>query len=111
MKVEPLNAILDPQYFVRTVHGCVLAVLRARSEVNERRSADNSGFRCSHRGPFFTQHRDACLSGGHLVESTRGAVISFDLREKLASLRMVKLEREMTSSSFCVVRPMYCYNG
>lgn len=51
MKVEPLNAILDPQYFVRAVHGCVLAVLRARSEVNERRSADNSGFRCSNRRP------------------------------------------------------------
>lgn len=51
MKVEPLNAILDPQYFVRAVHGCVLAVLQARSEANERRSADNSGFRYSHRGP------------------------------------------------------------
>ncbi|BDA47562.1 hypothetical protein COCOBI_10-4100 [Coccomyxa sp. Obi] len=47
MKVEPLNAILDPQYFVRAVHGCVLAVLRARSEVNEQRSTDNSGFSAS----------------------------------------------------------------
>ncbi len=46
MKVEPLNAILDPQYFVRAVHGCVLAVLRARSEMSEQHSADNSGFRC-----------------------------------------------------------------
>ena len=46
VKVEPLNAILDPQYFVRAVHGCVLAVLRARSEMNEQHSADNSGFRC-----------------------------------------------------------------
>ncbi len=31
-KVEPLNAILDPQYFVRAVHGCVMAVLRERSQ-------------------------------------------------------------------------------
>ncbi|KAK9905768.1 hypothetical protein WJX75_005992 [Coccomyxa subellipsoidea] len=44
VKVEPLNAILDPQYFVRAVHGCVLAVLRARSEKHEQHSADNSGF-------------------------------------------------------------------
>ncbi|EIE23647.1 hypothetical protein COCSUDRAFT_66025 [Coccomyxa subellipsoidea C-169] len=44
VKVEPLNAILDPQYFVRAVHGCVLAVLRARSEMSEQHSADNSGF-------------------------------------------------------------------
>ena len=47
VKVEPLNAILDPQYFVRAVHGCVLAVLRARSEKHEQHSADNSGFRYS----------------------------------------------------------------
>lgn len=47
LKVEPLNAILDPQYFVRAVHGCVLAVLRARSEQSEQRAADNAGFRCN----------------------------------------------------------------
>ena len=28
-KVEALNAILDPQYFVRAVHECVHASLRA----------------------------------------------------------------------------------
>ena len=27
LKVEPLNAILDPHYFVRAVHECVLAWL------------------------------------------------------------------------------------
>ena len=32
LKVEPLNAILDPQYFVRAVHECVMAVLAMRQE-------------------------------------------------------------------------------
>ena len=27
LKVEPLNAILDPHYFVRAVHECVMAWL------------------------------------------------------------------------------------
>ena len=26
LKVEPLNAILDPQYFVRALHACSLSV-------------------------------------------------------------------------------------
>lgn len=36
LKVEPLNAILDPQYFVRAVHGCVLAVLQQRARAAQR---------------------------------------------------------------------------
>jgi hypothetical protein len=28
VKVEPLNAILDPEYFVRAVHECVMNVRR-----------------------------------------------------------------------------------
>jgi hypothetical protein len=46
LKVEPLNAVLDPQYFVRAVHGCVLSALRARSEQNQRRAAENAGYGC-----------------------------------------------------------------
>ena len=30
LKAEPLNAILDPQYFVRQVHECVMRVLSER---------------------------------------------------------------------------------
>ena len=30
LKAEPLNAILDPQYFVRQVHECVVRVLSER---------------------------------------------------------------------------------
>lgn len=29
LKVEPLNAILDPHYFVRAVHECVMAWLKS----------------------------------------------------------------------------------
>ena len=44
-KVEPLNAILDPQYFVRAVHGCVMAVLRERSQAPRNNAAENAGIR------------------------------------------------------------------
>ncbi len=36
LKVEPLNAILDPHYFVRAVHGCVLSVLAQRAQHAQR---------------------------------------------------------------------------
>ena len=45
-KVEPLNAILDPQYFVRAVHGCVMAVLRERSHTPREDAAASAGGRC-----------------------------------------------------------------
>ena len=32
LKVEPLNAILDPQYFVRAVHQCTLSILHGREK-------------------------------------------------------------------------------
>ena len=44
-KVEPLNAILDPQYFVRAVHGCVMAVLRERSQAPREHVAVDAGIR------------------------------------------------------------------
>eukprot|EP01025_Chloroclados_australasicus_P014185 TRINITY_DN16640_c0_g1_i5.p3 TRINITY_DN16640_c0_g1~~TRINITY_DN16640_c0_g1_i5.p3 ORF type:complete len:136 (+),score=17.42 TRINITY_DN16640_c0_g1_i5:379-786(+) len=34
VKVEPLNAILDPQYFVRAVNECEMAVLSRREQLN-----------------------------------------------------------------------------
>ena len=48
-KVEPLNAILDPQYFVRAVHGCVMAVLRGRSQAPRNAAAANAGTLCARR--------------------------------------------------------------
>ena len=44
-KVEPLNAILDPQYFVRAVHGCVMAVMRERSQAPWGHAAESAGIR------------------------------------------------------------------
>ncbi|KAL3136782.1 hypothetical protein ABBQ38_005496 [Trebouxia sp. C0009 RCD-2024] len=41
LKAEPLNAILDPQYFVRQVHECVMRVLRDRM-AKEQHSADQA---------------------------------------------------------------------
>lgn len=41
LKAEPLNAILDPQYFVRQVHECVMRVLRDRM-AKEQQSADQA---------------------------------------------------------------------
>ena len=43
LKVEPLNAILDPHYFVRAVHGAVLNVLQARSVALDDRLARMAG--------------------------------------------------------------------
>ncbi len=84
-KVEPLNAILDPQYFVRAVHGCVMAVLRDRSHA-PRNAAENAGAMCAcHQGlelglgftrtvrvqPGATEHR--CRERWHHVRLTRAA--------------------------------------
>lgn len=41
LKAEPLNAILDPQYFVRQVHECVMRVLSGRM-AKEQQSADQA---------------------------------------------------------------------
>lgn len=41
LKAEPLNAILDPQYFVRQVHECVMRVLSDRM-AKEQQSADQA---------------------------------------------------------------------
>lgn len=46
LKVEPLNAILDPQYFVRAVHQCILAVLHAREADAYQNASENAGFGC-----------------------------------------------------------------
>ena len=35
LKVEPLNAILDPHYFVRAVHECVVAWLKSPSDTTD----------------------------------------------------------------------------
>ena len=46
LKVEPLNAILDPQYFVRAVHELVTRVLATRVEKSQKAAADlNTGSR------------------------------------------------------------------
>lgn len=46
LKAEPLNAILDPQYFVRQVHECVVKVLSDRM-AKEQEAADQAApFRC-----------------------------------------------------------------
>jgi len=46
LKAEPLNAILDPQYFVRQVHECVVKVLSERM-AKEQQAADQAApFRC-----------------------------------------------------------------
>jgi hypothetical protein len=46
LKAEPLNAILDPQYFVRQVHECVVKVLSDRM-AKEQQAADQAApFRC-----------------------------------------------------------------
>ena len=44
LKVEPLNAILDPQYFVRAVHQCTLSVLHGREADAFQNAAENAGF-------------------------------------------------------------------
>ena len=44
LKVEPLNAILDPQYFVRAVHQCTLSVLHGREAAAFQNAAANAGF-------------------------------------------------------------------
>lgn len=44
LKVEPLNAILDPQYFVRAVHQCTLSVLHGREADAFQNAAANAGF-------------------------------------------------------------------
>ncbi len=41
LKAEPLNAILDPQYFVRQVHECVVKVLSDRM-AKEQQAADQA---------------------------------------------------------------------
>ena len=43
LKVEPLNAILDPQYFVRAVHQCTLNVLHGREADAFQHAAENAG--------------------------------------------------------------------
>ena len=45
LKVEPLNAILDPQYFVRAVHQCTLSVLQRRGMDAFQQASENAGFR------------------------------------------------------------------
>ena len=46
LKVEPLNAILDPQYFVRAVHELVTRVLANRVQKSQKAAADlNTGSR------------------------------------------------------------------
>ena len=45
LKVEPLNAILDPQYFVRAVHQCTLSVLQRRGMDAYQQASENAGFR------------------------------------------------------------------
>jgi len=45
LKVEPLNAILDPHYFVRAVHECVMAVLKSHAETSEQNADRNAGHR------------------------------------------------------------------
>ena len=46
LKAEPLNAILDPQYFVRQVHECVVKVLNDRKAKGQQAADQNSSFRC-----------------------------------------------------------------
>lgn len=69
LKVEPLNAILDPQYFVRAVHGCVLAVLRARSEHGQRQAEENPRYRHAPATPrilhYIKNFHDGCAPLGH----------------------------------------------
>ena len=43
LKAEPLNAILDPQYFIRQVHECVVRVLNDRA-AKEHQVATQSSF-------------------------------------------------------------------
>lgn len=43
LKAEPLNAILDPQYFIRQVHECVVRVLNDRA-AREHQAATQSSF-------------------------------------------------------------------
>lgn len=43
LKAEPMNAILDPQYFVRQVHECVVRVLNDRA-AKEQQVANQSSF-------------------------------------------------------------------
>ena len=50
LKAEPLNAILDPQWFVRQVHECVMRVLSDRM-AKEQQSADQAAL---YRSVFMT---------------------------------------------------------
>jgi hypothetical protein len=43
VRVEPLNAVLDPHYFVRAVHECVLGVMRKRQEAAAAAAAGAAG--------------------------------------------------------------------
>ena len=45
LKVEPLNAILDPHYFVRAVHECVVAWLKSHADTADASVDRNTGNR------------------------------------------------------------------
>ena len=45
LKVEPLNAILDPHYFVRAVHECVVAWLKSHADTADASVDRNPGYR------------------------------------------------------------------
>jgi len=44
LKVEPLNAILDPHYFVRAVHQCTMSVLHGRDADAMQHASENAGY-------------------------------------------------------------------
>ncbi len=47
LKAEPLNAILDPQYFVRQVHECVVRVLSERMAREQHAVNQTATYRCT----------------------------------------------------------------
>ena len=47
LKAEPLNAILDPQYFIRQVHECVVRVLNDRAAKEHQVASQSSFYRYS----------------------------------------------------------------
>ena len=47
LKVEPLNAILDPHYFVRAVHQCTMSVLHGREADALQHASENAGYGCA----------------------------------------------------------------
>lgn len=62
LKVEPLNAILDPHYFVRAVHQCTMSVLHGRDADAMQHASENAGYGYASIMPAAVKFRHMCIA-------------------------------------------------